>query len=77
MKHLIIICMAIGLLSACGEAQNRRPESADIKCYSGDTLIYQGRSKGMVQGNAPQHIFTDAATGKRTVITGNCVIDYN
>lgn len=52
--------------------------SANIKCYSGEKLIYEGESTGKVQSeaNSDGYNFVDKKNGKLKEVSGNCVIEY-
>ena len=78
----IFVIGALFALAGCTDATIAQlgayGDAADIKCYSGTALIYDGRSTGKVE--SPQgsdgYLFKDAATRKLTEVSGNCVITY-
>lgn len=52
--------------------------AADIECYSGTALIYEGTSTGKVNSSKSSdgYYFVDIADGKLKEVSGNCVIAY-
>jgi len=50
--------------------------AAEITCYSGDKIIFEGKSTGRVQtvSHSDGWEFKDAATGKFIRVSGPCVI---
>lgn len=52
--------------------------SANIKCYSGNKLIYDGVSTGKVSNASESdgYYFIDKADGKLKEVSGNCIIEY-
>lgn len=83
-KILTVAVLGIGMLAATGCTDAARGKlaayggSADIKCYSGTMLIYEGSSTGKVQSeaNSDGYNFVDKADGKLKEVSGNCVIEY-
>lgn len=79
MKILILLSFVV-LATGCTDAALSNIGSlgspADISCYSGGKIIYQGRSTGKVATvqNSDGWEFKDAATGKFVRISGQCVI---
>lgn len=61
----------IGKLASLGK-------SAEITCYSGNTIIYKGKSSGKVlsEANSDGYYFKDSASGQMMEVCGNCVIKY-
>ena len=61
----------IGKLTSLGK-------SAEITCYSGNTIIYKGKSSGKVlsEANSDGYYFKDSKTGQMMEVCGNCVITY-
>lgn len=85
MKKLAIFAtlgLAIAMSAGCTDAGMAKLQalggSADIKCYSGTMLIYEGSSTGKVQSeaNSDGYYFVDEADGKMKEVSGNCVIEY-
>ena len=78
----IFVIGALFALAGCTDATIAQlgayGDAADIKCYSGTALIYDGRSTGKVESvqNSDGYLFKDAATRKLTEVSGNCVITY-
>ena len=77
MKYMIL---AFIFLAGCTNADIAQigayGSPADIKCFSGGTIIYQGKSTGKVstEKQSDGWYFQDAATGKLVRISGSCVI---
>jgi len=53
--------------------------SAEIRCYSQDQLIYEGKSIGVIKRDlvSKNFLFQDRKTGKTIEVPGNCVISYD
>ena len=53
-------------------------DPANITCYSGGIVIYEGRSTGKVISpeNSDGYIFMDAETLRAAEVSGSCVITY-
>jgi len=53
--------------------------SANVKCYSGTMLIYDGDSTGKVQNSQQSdgYYFVDRKDNKLKEISGNCIVTYN
>ncbi len=79
--------MVIGLgaaaaLSGCTDSGRARNDAtfsdkpADITCWSYGTQTYQGRSTGKVSNREGRVSFVDAATGRYTVVDGECKLVY-
>ncbi len=51
---------------------------AKIICYSGPTVVYKGKSTGMVwsEETSDGYFFMDAKTGRPRQVSGHCDIDY-
>lgn len=51
---------------------------ANVKCYSGTLLIYEGNSTGKVSNSnqSDGYYFVDANDGKLKEVSGNCVVTY-
>ena len=70
------------MLAGCGAAERAQlfaiGSDATVKCYSGDTVIYSGKSNGKVESpqSSDGYVFMDAATDRLTEVSGNCVITY-
>ena len=84
MKRLSIIVGLASLftLAGCTDAQIGKLKalgsSAEITCYSGTKMIFDGRSTGKVSSSehSDGYYFTDAKDGKLREVSGNCVITY-
>ena len=76
------ILLTLLVLAGCGAAERAQWKAlgsdATVKCWSGDTVIYDGKSKGKVE--SPQgsdgYRFMDSKTSQLTEVSGNCVITY-
>jgi len=83
-KLLLSLVLGFSLLSAigCTDAQISKfqslGDSATIKCYSGEKLIFEGKSTGKVksEANSDGYAFKDAGDGKLKEVSGNCIIEY-
>lgn len=70
------------LLTGCTESGRARNDAtfsdkpADITCWSYGTQTYQGRSTGKVSNREGRVSFVDAATGRYTVVDGECKLVY-
>jgi hypothetical protein len=70
------------LLTACTDAKFGKIKalgaSAHVKCYSGDTVIYDGYSTGKISNSQQSDgfYFIDKATNGMVEVSGNCVISY-
>ena len=75
------LMLAAGL-SGCTESRRARDAAtfkdkpADIACWSYGTPVFEGRSTGKVHDNEGKIAFVDAATGRYTVIYGECRLVY-
>lgn len=80
---LFLVLAACILLAGCTDATVGKLKalgsSAHIECYSGGTLIYDGRSTGKVKSetNSDGYFFVDRETGLPMEVSGNCVITYD
>ena len=81
MKKITLI-LAILAIAGCTDATRGKlfslGSSAEIKCYSGGIVIYDGESTGKVRSeeNSDGYYFVDKATGATMEVSGNCVITY-
>lgn len=81
MKNLIIIGLTLFAVS-CTDAEISKITSlgsgADVKCYSGGVIIYDGRSTGKIRSeeHSDGYFFKDAKDGRLKEVSGNCVIQY-
>jgi hypothetical protein len=75
-----IILFSVLALAGCTDATKANwttlGSPGDVTCYSGNMVIYQGRSTGKIQTvqNSDGWEFKDAATGKFVRVSGPCVI---
>jgi hypothetical protein len=76
MKLLSLFLMSLALLFAgCTDASNG---SASVKCYSGNILIYEGESTGIVSNSTESdgYYFIDKKDNLLKEVSGNCIITY-
>lgn len=82
MKKLITVAAVIVGLSGCTDAGFAKitsmGDSARVKCWSGDTVIFDGESTGKVisEQNSDGYFFKDKADNRLKEVSGNCVIEY-
>lgn len=80
MKKLIICSL---LLAACTDANIGKFKalgtSGHVRCYSGNTIIYDGDSTGKIMNSKQSdgYFFIDRVTNKMVEVSGNCVINYS
>ncbi len=80
MKKILVI--AAIFMASCTDAScaglAAYGDSAEVKCYSGAKLIYDGSSTGKIKSaqSSDGYIFKDAATGELVEVSGNCVLKY-
>ena len=80
-----ILTAAVVLIgaAACTESGRARNDAtfsdkpADITCWSYGTQTFQGRSTGKVSNREGRVSFVDAATGRYTVLDGECRLVYD
>ncbi len=69
-------------LGACTDAKWGKFQAlggkANVKCYSGGIVIYEGSSTGKVisEANSDGYNFVDADSKKLMEVSGECVITY-
>lgn len=83
MKTTLLAIVAIAaIISGCTDAEFSKftalGNGASIKCYSGDTLIYDGVSTGKVlsEEGSDGYFFRDSKDDMLKEVSGNCVITY-
>ena len=80
--YMFILIILSLILVSCTDAERGKFASlgnlAIIECYSGEKLIYSGKSTGKVQSesNSDGYYFRDEKSGKLMEVSGNCVITY-
>tara|TARA_R110001606_G_scaffold134259_1_gene270604 strand:- start:17616 stop:17873 length:258 start_codon:yes stop_codon:yes gene_type:complete len=80
---LALALTSIITLTACTDATMGKltslGDSASVKCWSGGTLIFDGKSTGKVQSekSSDGYFFKDAKDNKFKEVSGNCVITYD
>lgn len=81
MKKLGLIAIAI-LFTGCTDARWDKlanlGNSANIKCYSGNLLIYEGNSSGnfLSEDKSDGYFFREKDTERLLEVSGNCIITY-
>ncbi len=81
MKKLSLIALLV--LVGCTDGQMGKLQAlggqAHVKCWSGDTLIYEGHSTGKVSnaGHSDGYYFVDKQDNKLKEVSGNCIVTYN
>ena len=81
MKVFVVTILAISILG-CTDATISRigafGDSAHVQCFSGEKLIYDGRSTGRVSNseNSDGYYFRDASDGVLREVSGNCIVSY-
>lgn len=82
MKYSIITVAFAFILSGCTYASFSRATrfgtAGKVDCYSGDRLIYSGKSTGAIDNskNSDGYYFRDSSTQSLVEVSGNCVIVY-
>ena len=73
----MLMCAACGCTDADRAAIGAYGEAANVTCYSGGKVIYQGRSTGKVDHpqNSDGWQFKDARTGRFVRVSGPCVVE--
>lgn len=82
MKRFMLIALVSSamFLSACTDAERAKlgayGSPGSVKCYSGELLIYDGKSTGKIlnESNSDGYYFKDAESGENVEVSGNCVI---
>ncbi len=83
MNKLIVVLLISISTVGCTDAERSKffnyGKSAEVKCYSGDRLIYSGYSSGKVVSydDSNGYMFRTKDTGTLMKVSGNCVIKYN
>ncbi|MDJ0737062.1 MAG: hypothetical protein QNJ47_23840 [Nostocaceae cyanobacterium] len=85
MGLLIIIIISFNSCSSWGTGLSRNishwsNRDAQITCYSGGKIIFQGKSDGKVfsKTNSDRYVFFDQGNkGNLTQVSGDCVIQYD
>jgi len=80
---LAVTSLMMLITSACTDAQVGRLQAlgdpAQVVCYSGGKVIYEGISTGRVASpeNSDGYQFKDKETGKLVEVSGECIIRYS
>jgi hypothetical protein len=75
----VMAMMAVGCTDAYMAKWGALGDPATIECYSGEKLIYRGKSTGKTanpEGGSDGYQFMDAKTGWLTEVSGNCIVTY-
>lgn len=82
MNKILLIVILVLCTASCTDTGRAHLQawssSAEIKCYSGDKLIFDGKSTGKVQNAAHSdgYEFMDASDKRLTQVSGNCIVKY-
>lgn len=81
MKYILLIVLMTTLCSCTDTYMahlNSYGSSAEIKCYSGALLIFDGKSTGKVMNAAHSdgYEFKDVKDQRLTQVSGNCIVKY-
>lgn len=82
-KGLILVGLLALSTTACTDAEMAKltalGDTSTIECYSGEKLIFSGKSTGKVSSEASSdgYFFKDASDKKLKEVSGNCVITYD
>jgi hypothetical protein len=74
--------VALTTITGCTDATTAKWSAlggtGNIRCYSGDMLIYEGSSTGKISNSSQSdgYYFVDRKTAKLVEVSGNCVITY-
>lgn len=80
MNKMFFVLFGTAVLAGCTDAGRKQittmGSAAEISCYSGGQVIFQGRSTGKVltEEHSDGWYFEDAASGKLIRVSGDCVI---
>ena len=83
-KVVCAVLLSLGMcwMSGCGEEMRSLTGSfgtpAEIKCYSGGQLVYEGKSTGKPtsESGSDGYFWTDSQTNKLIEISADCVFSY-
>lgn len=75
----IIALLLVGCTDAGMGKFTALGNKATVMCWSGDTVIFNGRSTGKVrtEENSDGYFFVDSASKQTVEVSGNCVIKYD
>ena len=84
MKSVVWLALIVTQVGILGCTDGSRAKfsayggAAKIKCYSGDTLIFEGESTGKInsEANSDGYYFVDKSDNKLKEVSGNCIIEY-
>lgn len=80
MKKFLVVLFV--MVASCTDSSCAKMDalgsSAKVKCYSGDKIIYEGGSTGVIESptNSDGYQFMEQESGKLVEVSGNCVIKY-
>ena len=73
---LIVVLLSTFYLAMKKVEKMTKIKTISIKCYSGNTLIYEGKSKAISNVNNTYE-FIELGTNNSMEISGNCIIKYD
>lgn len=81
MKNLVLFALVFSVFGCTDAAFDKVTNfggSAEVKCFSGGVLIYDGKSTGKVisEQNSDGYAFRDSADGRLKEVSGDCIIKY-
>ena len=75
---LIVILLSTFYLAMKKVEKMTKIKTISIKCYSGNTLIYEGKStKAINNVKSNSYEFIELDTNNSMEISGNCIIKYD
>lgn len=76
---LVIMLSLTGCLDAQMAKVRAIGSSAEVTCFSGEKVIYHGKSSGKVisEENSDGYFFRDKGTKQTVEVSGNCIIVYD
>jgi len=79
-RYFWLLLLLVGCTDAGWDATvGKLNVAANIKCWSGGKLIYEGRSTGAIRSpeSSDGYQFREVKTGDFMEVSGNCVIEYD
>ena len=74
---LIVVLLSTFYLAMKKVEKMTKIKTISIKCYSGNTLIYEGKSKAISNVKSNSYEFIELGTNNSMEISGNCIIKYD
>ena len=81
-KMILLVAIALGL-NGCSDTFWIKVDSyggtANVVCYSGTRLIFEGNSTGKVANSSSSngYYFIDKLDNKLKEVSGNCIVTYS